>query len=187
MKRLFPSLPETPNLRDVLQTFPGGAALLFQLNDAIMLRDSDLTVGEWEMIAAYVSGLNACSFCFGAHKIAAEAFGMDGDLMEAMIDDPENAPVPEKLKPILTYVACLTRIPARMTEANAQAVYDAGWSEQALYDAVQVCALFNFMNRIVEGTGVAFDFSILVPMTDAEKAKRRKRTYSDIGREIGLL
>lgn len=41
-----------------------------------------------------------------------------------------------------------------MTEADANRVYAAGWDEQALFDAVSVCALFNFMNRIVEGSGI---------------------------------
>lgn len=40
-----------------------------------------------------------------------------------------------------------------MVEADAAAVYDAGWDEQALFDAVSVCALFKLMNRIVEGSG----------------------------------
>jgi hypothetical protein len=33
-------------------------------------------------------------------------------------------------------------------------VYAAGWDEQALHDAVSVCALLNFMNRLVEGLGI---------------------------------
>ncbi len=48
----------------------------------------------------------------------------------------------------------LTETPARMTEADARAVLDAGFSERALHDAVSVCALFNFMNRLVEGHGL---------------------------------
>jgi uncharacterized protein YciW len=68
--------------------------------------------------------------------------------------DLETSSVDEKLKPILAYVGKLTRTPAFMTEADAQKVYDAGWDEQALFDAVSVCALFNFMNRIVEGSGI---------------------------------
>jgi hypothetical protein len=32
-----------------------------------------------------------------------------------------------------------------------------GWDEHALYDAVSVCALFNFMNRLVEGLGIRAD------------------------------
>ena len=29
-----------------------------------------------------------------------------------------------------------------------------GWSEEAIYDAVTVCALFNFYNRWIDATGV---------------------------------
>ena len=52
------------------------------------------------------------------------------------------------------YIRKLTVTPTHMTQSDADAVYDAGWSEQALYDAVQVCCLYNFMNRFVEGLGL---------------------------------
>ena len=35
-----------------------------------------------------------------------------------------------------------------------EAVLTAGWSEEAVYDAVTVCALFNFYNTWIDGTGV---------------------------------
>jgi hypothetical protein len=31
----------------------------------------------------------------------------------------------------------------------------AGWSEEALYDAITVCALFNFYNKWIDATGVS--------------------------------
>ena len=31
----------------------------------------------------------------------------------------------------------------------------AGWTEDALYDAITVCALFNFYNTWIDATGVA--------------------------------
>ena len=158
-----------------------------QLADDILLRDSELSTGERELIAAYVSSLNACSFCVGAHKTAAEAFGIDADVIDALINNPDEAPVKENLKPLLAYVACLTRTPAQLTEAHAQAVYDHDWSEQTLYDAIQVCALFNFMNRIVEGTGVTLDQSRTSTLTEDEKAQRRARTYSDFAKQIGVV
>lgn len=61
-----------------------------------------------------------------------------------------------------------------------------GWSERALYDAVQICALFNFMNRIIEGTGVSFDYAV-TPPTDAELEARKTRSYMDFGRELGIV
>lgn len=41
-----------------------------------------------------------------------------------------------------------------MTQEDAQAVFDAGWAEAALHDAVLTVSLFNFMNRLLEGHGV---------------------------------
>ena len=34
------------------------------------------------------------------------------------------------------------------------AVREAGWSEEALYDAITVCALFKFYNTWIDATGV---------------------------------
>jgi alkylhydroperoxidase family enzyme len=55
---------------------------------------------------------------------------------------------------VLHYVGELTLTPSRMTPADAQAVFAAGWDDRALHDAVSVCALFNLMNRLVDGLGV---------------------------------
>ena len=30
----------------------------------------------------------------------------------------------------------------------------AGWTDEAIYDAINVCALFNFYNRWIDATGV---------------------------------
>lgn len=56
--------------------------------------------------------------------------------------------------PVLRLVRTLTLTPAKVRDAEVAAVYEAGWDEQAVHDAVSVCALFNFMNRLVEGLGI---------------------------------
>ncbi|MBP2181099.1 putative peroxidase-related enzyme [Amycolatopsis magusensis] len=119
-----------------------------------MRAPSPFSAGERELIAAYVSGLNNCDYCHGVHTVTAEQFGVPEGLLTAALSDLDNSPVDARMKPVLHYVGKLTRTPSRMTEADAEAVYAAGWSETALHDAVLVCALFNFMNRMVEGLGV---------------------------------
>ncbi|MGI9284487.1 MAG: carboxymuconolactone decarboxylase family protein [Pseudomonadales bacterium] len=153
MTSKFPSLPNPPDLSDVFLKFPRGARPLLELHDIVLRGDSPLSPGEREMIAAHVSGTNACDYCYGAHSTIASAFGIDKELFDEIQNDLSTANIPDKLKPMLAYVAKLTATPSRVTATDAQAVYDAGWDERALYDAVTVCALFNFMNRIVEGTG----------------------------------
>lgn len=154
---LFPSLPAEPQLADVFRRFPRANAALAEYHDRVLRDRSDLTVGERELIAAYVSGLNACTYCAGSHRLAAAAFGVDETLFDGLMADVATSAVEDRLKPVLAFVRKLTLTPARMVSADADAVYAAGWREEALFDAIQVAALFNLMNRIVHGTGITLD------------------------------
>jgi uncharacterized peroxidase-related enzyme len=151
------SLPAETTLLQVFRAHPEPAKHLLAFHETVLRGDSPFTTGEREMIAAYVSGLNSCDYCHGIHSVTAEAFGVPAGLLEAAVADLDSAPVSDKLKPVLAYVGKLTRTPSRMTEADAEAVFAAGWDENALHDAVLVCALFNFMNRMVEGIGIKAD------------------------------
>jgi uncharacterized protein YciW len=41
-----------------------------------------------------------------------------------------------------------------MTPDDVQALRDAGFSDRAIHDAAQVCAYFNYINRVADGLGV---------------------------------
>jgi uncharacterized peroxidase-related enzyme len=148
------SLPEGAVLVDVFRAYPEVARPLLDYHEALLRGPSPLTVAERELIAAYVSGLNACGYCHGVHAATAALFGVAEDTLAALLSDVDTAPVDERLRPLLRYVGKLTRTPSRMTPADAAAVFAVGWSERALHDAVSVCALFNLMNRLVDGLGV---------------------------------
>ncbi|WP_410649165.1 carboxymuconolactone decarboxylase family protein [Amycolatopsis sp. cmx-4-54] len=151
------SLPTDATLLQVFQRFPAPASKLLDLHELIMRAPSAFDAGERELIAAYVSGVNDCGYCHGVHTVTAEAFGVPEGLLAAALDDLGSAPVDERMKPVLAYVGKLTRTPSQVTEEDAEAVFAAGWDEAALHDAVLVCALFNFMNRMVEGLGIRAD------------------------------
>ncbi|MCP5087393.1 MAG: hypothetical protein GY952_11385 [Rhodobacteraceae bacterium] len=82
----------------------------------------------------------------------------------------------------------MTLTPTKMVEADAAAVYDAGWSEAALFDAVQTCALFNMMNRILEGTGITSYYLEPETVDEAQLVRFRSKTcYTDFGRSLGIV
>ena len=114
-------------------------------------------MAERELIAAYVSGLNSCNYCHGVHAATAEQFGVAEGLLGQLIENAEQAPIEERMKPLLAYVKKLTHTPSRLLPTDAEAVFAAGWNEQALHDAISVCGLFNLMNRLVDGLGVTGD------------------------------
>lgn len=183
----FPSLPPAPGLADVFRAFPRGAWPLLEYHDVLLRGPSPLSIAERELLAAYVSGLNACAFCTGAHRIVAEVHGIPPDVLEGLLADPARAPAEPRLRPLLAYVRKLTLAPSGVRDSDAEAVFAAGWSERALFDAVSVCALFNFMNRIVEGCGV-----VTGPEVQAEQRARHTQlgadpeTYRRFGRRLGL-
>jgi len=148
------SLPPDAVLLHVFKAFPATVKPLIEYHEVLLRGPSPLTVAERELIAGFVSGLNACNYCHGVHEATARQFGIPEGLMVGLIEDVDRAPVDEKMKPILRYVRKLTLSPSKMTQADAEAVFAAGWDEQALHDTVSTCALFNFMNRFVEGHGI---------------------------------
>jgi uncharacterized peroxidase-related enzyme len=153
------SLPDDAVLLQVFRAYPDTARPLLDYHELVMRGPSPFTVAERELIAAYVSGVNECGYCHGVHTATAEAFGIPEGLLEALLADLDTAPVDEKIRAVLRYVGKLTTAPARLTDDDAAAVLAAGWDERALHDAVIVCALFNFMNRMVNGLGIKADES----------------------------
>jgi uncharacterized peroxidase-related enzyme len=149
------SLPPQPVMRDLYRAYPATCKPLGEFTEAAMRGPSPFTQGQRELIAAYVSGLNACAYCHSTHVAVAAACGVAADLVQALLADIETAPIEARMKPILSYARKLTLSPARIAAADAASVYDAGWSDDALYSTVLVTALFNFYNRLADGVGLA--------------------------------
>lgn len=151
----LPSLDHDDKVPHAFAKFQNGTQLaLLQFHQALLRGESEFSVKERELMAAFVSGINACQYCHGAHSSVAKLYGVPEDLISGLLEDLPSSAVDQKMKPVLAYISKLTTTPTRMTQADADAVFDAGWSEQALYDAVEVCCLYNFMNRLVEGLGL---------------------------------
>ena len=150
------SVPEAEeSVAAVIRRYPQQAKPLLELTDIIMRSgDCAFTSEQRELIAAYSSGLNDCTFCYNTHKATAEAFGVDENLLESMLGDLDASQVDDKLKPVFRFVKKLTLSPSRMLQADADAIFDAGWDEDCFHYTVMICGLFNLMNRMMDGYGV---------------------------------
>lgn len=139
---------------DVFQRDPKRYGPLLQFIENVMTRESELSVAEREMIAAYVSKLNACDFCSGAHSWTLAAMDIDRAVIEAVQDSPDAAAVDPKLRPVLRFAKKLTRTPGDIRQSDVDALRAVGWSDQAIEDAINVVSLFNYVNRLVDAFGV---------------------------------
>jgi uncharacterized peroxidase-related enzyme len=150
----LPSLPPGATLLDVFKAFPETSKPLIEFHEVLMRGPSPFSEMEREFIAAFVSRLNHCAYCHGVHTATAERLGAAPGLAARLADHIELEDASEKLRPVLQYARKLTREPSSITTADANAIRAAGWNETAIYHTVAVTALFNFMNRLVEGLGI---------------------------------
>lgn len=88
--------------------------------------------------------------------------------MDAVLECPRTAPIPEREKVLFAFLEHVNGSSYALRREEVDAVRAVGWSDEAIYDAVSVCALFNFYNRWCDGTGVR-------PMTPEDYAATGKR------------
>lgn len=146
---------EEEGVMAVMRRYPEQGLPLSQLTEIVLRSgDCEFSSKERELIGAYVSGTNDCTFCYNTHKATAEAFGVDEGLLTNMLENLDASPVDEKLRPVLRYVRKLTETPSRIVQSDVDAIFDAGWNEDSFHYAVMICALFNLYNRVMDGYGV---------------------------------
>ena len=75
--------------------------------------------------------------------------------MQSVLDDYRSAPIDAQFAELLVLIEKAARNAAGVTREDVDAVRAAGWSDEAIYDAITVCALFAFYTTWVDASGVA--------------------------------
>ena len=74
--------------------------------------------------------------------------------MQAVLADVESSTLDEPHKALFRFIDKVNHDSPRITTEDLDVARAAGWSDEALYFAITVCALFNFYNRWIDATGV---------------------------------
>lgn len=78
----------------------------------------------------------------------------DEQLVHEVMEDLESSALPEPEKALFRFVDKVNRDSVRIGPGDIEALHGCGWSDEAIYYAITVCALFNFYNRWIDATGV---------------------------------
>jgi uncharacterized peroxidase-related enzyme len=119
---------------------------------------SEWSVADRELMAAYVSKVNNCAFCIGAHTATSSQAYQDEARVTAVLADLESAPIEETLRATLRMLGVLTRQGTVAADDMRQAL-DAGATPAQLEDAIAVAVAFNVTNRLAD----VFGFELLSP------------------------
>jgi alkylhydroperoxidase family enzyme len=149
----FGSPPENAGPPNVFAAHKELYRLWSEMSQVLMNGPSPLSSGERELILAFAAGVACCKFVYVAHSQVAYEWGIEEGLVESLVDDFDSAPVDTRLRPLLSFVRKLVAAPREITQADADAVFAAGWDEKALHDAIAISGRASFMQRLVEGHG----------------------------------
>lgn len=142
-----------PGITGPMMFRPETAKPLNELAEVLLRKQPHpLTPGERELIAAYVSGLNECTFCCSSHSAFAAAQLPSGmalvDQVRANLDD---APVSPKLRALLGIAAAVQETGRKVTPDLVAAARGEGASDLEIHDTVLIAAAFCMYNRYVDG------------------------------------
>jgi AhpD family alkylhydroperoxidase len=127
-----------------------------KLTHEAMRGRSTWSVGDRELMAAYVSKVNDSPFCIGAHTATAIQAYQDRDRVAAVLADLDSAPMDDGLRATLGMLGKLTGEGTVSTD-DIRAVLSAGVSQQQIEDALAVGFVFNTTARLAN----AFAFDVL--------------------------
>lgn len=140
------------------------------LTHEAMRGQSDWSIGERELMAAYVSLANECPFCVAAHSSTSRLWYRDDVKVAAILADLNSAPIAEPLRATLRMLGKLSREHS-VDADDIRVVLAAGASAQQIEDALAVCLAFGITNRLAN----AFDFTVAEPAAMAAGAKHLLR------------
>ena len=89
--------------------------------------------------------------------------------MDGVLADLETSPLSEAEKALMRFVRKVNHESYAIQPADIEDLHAAGYTDEAIYYAITVCALFNFYNRWIDASGVH-------PMSDAAHIAGAKRS-----------
>ena len=113
---------------------------------------STWSVGDRELIAAFVAKTNQCEFCTKAHAAVAQRAYGDGKKVSVLLFGRDISAIEEPLRATLFMLSKLMR-EETVDADDMEAVLAAGASRQQIEDALAVCFSFNVIGRLADAFG----------------------------------
>ena len=137
-------------LGDVFFRDPKRYLPIVQLLETVMSNESELSQAQREAIALYTSRLNGCHYCVNSHCAVLSALEEDAEFIESIAGGSITG-LDSKFRVMLDFTKKLTLEPGKVNKNDTELIRVAGWSDQAIEDAIGVISTFCLINRIVDG------------------------------------
>jgi len=135
---------------------PAGLGTLHAHYRTVMGDPAPLTPAQAEMVALVVSATNGCGYCVAHHgpRLATHAGEV---LARSVARDYREANLAARDRVLLDAAVALTCEPAERTNADVERLREYGFDDAAILKLTELTALYNLVNRVASGLGVALE------------------------------
>ena len=168
-----------PGIRSLFAVRPEAAVPLGMLADVLLRGSDSLSAGDRELIAAYVSSLNDCTFCHNSHAAIAACHLGDAELVATVVRDPETSSIRPMLRALLGIARQVQQGGRAVRADHVTRARAAGATDLDIHDTVLIAAAFCMFNRYVDGLGA------WTP-ADASGYRERARLVAEHGYSVSM-
>ncbi len=120
----------------------------------LMIDNNFLSALDKEIIAVVVSSINRCFYCLVSHGAAVRKLSQDNILAEKLVVNYRTAKIEKEKKYMLDFVCKLTEKPYLIEDLDREKLRENNFSEEAIFEIIEVASFFNMTNRIASGTNL---------------------------------
>jgi uncharacterized peroxidase-related enzyme len=147
--------PHVPGILKCFATHPPLLEQMIELASSLLFSESHLPRVTKEMIATYISYLNACPYCLDSHAYYLHQQGGSDELLLAIFQGNLESPaINAKDHDLLAFASKVTGESYKISNRDVQLLQDRGWQDLQIAEAVHISALFACFNRVANAFGL---------------------------------
>jgi uncharacterized peroxidase-related enzyme len=137
-----------PNVFRAYAKRPEHFRAFMHYHDVLMRGPSGLSRAEREAIVVAVSAENECLYCVTSHGAALRILSKDPVLADQIATNWRSADLTPRWRAMLTFASRVNERGFVARDDELQALRDAGFSDDDLWDVAAIAAFFGFSNRM---------------------------------------
>lgn len=137
-----------PNVFRAYAKRPAHFRAFLAYHDVLMRGEGGLSRAEREAIVVAVSAENRCQYCVTAHGAALRVIGKDAALADRIAINWRTAGLSSRWHAMLAFASRVNEPGFAASDAEIEALRDAGFADDDIWDIAAIAAFFGFSNRM---------------------------------------
>jgi uncharacterized peroxidase-related enzyme len=143
-----------PNVFLMLAHRPAEFRAFMAYHDTLMDKADGLSKAEREMIVVAVSSRNQCQYCVVAHGAILRIRAKNALIADQIAANWRKADLSAKQKAMLEFALKVTDRANEVNDADHEALREAGFDDEAIWDIAAIAAFFGMSNRLANVTNL---------------------------------